>query len=239
VERLAATAFFNKLATLMRDNPPAEADKPMLDKLAHIGVVPGQPFDPSKLPPERVAGIAQGFQDARAELHREGVTLGGVKPVNGWAVSLDLGRYGTDYRHRAVIALVGLGANLPEDAVYPMTGVDTEGRPLVGTNRYVLNFPKDQIPQVNAFWSLTMYNAKHFFVENPLQRQALGDRDKLTFNPDGSLTLYLQHDPPDKDKVSSWLPAPEGEFFLILRLYWPKVPILDGTWKPPGVERFN
>jgi hypothetical protein len=239
VERLDASAFFARLAALMRDNPPAEVDKLMIEKLARIGIVPGRSFDPSKLGPEVVTGIAQGFQDARAGLHREGVTLGGVKPVNGWAVSLDVGRYGTDYRHRAVIALVGLGANLTEDAVYPMTGVDAEGRPLVGTNRYVLNFPKGQIPPVNAFWSLTMYNAKHFFVENPLQRQALGDRDKLAFNPDGSLTLYLQRDQPDKDKVSNWLPAPEGEFFLILRLYWPKAQVLDGTWKPPGVERVN
>jgi hypothetical protein len=237
VDKLSAAAFFARLAALMKDNPPAQADRPMVEKLARIGVVPGKPFDPAKLDPAVAKGIEQGVKDARAKLYAAGRSLSGVKRVNGWAFPLDLGRYGTDYRHRAVIALALLGANLPEDSVYPMTGVDADGKPLTGANRYVLRFPKGQLPPVKAFWSLTMYNGKRFFVANPLDRYAIGDRDKLTLNDDGSLTLYLQHESPGKDKESNWLPAPKDEFNLILRLFWPKQEVLDGTWKPPAVEQ--
>ena len=153
--------------------------------------------------------------------------------VNGWSISRDVGRYGVDYRHRAVIALVGLGANLPEDAIYPMTGVDGDGKTLNGRNNYVIKFPKGQLPPVQAFWSLTMYNARRFFVANPIDRYAIGDRDQLKFGADGSLTLYLQHDSPGKENESNWLPAPEGDFNLILRIYWPRPEALSGAWAPP------
>jgi hypothetical protein len=133
--------------------------------------------------------------------------------------------------------MVGLGANLPDDAVYPHALNDSSGQPLTGANKYVMHFTKEALPPVKAFWSLTMYNAKQGFVDNPLNRYAIGDRDALTFGEDGSLTLYIQHDSPGKDKEPNWLPAPTDSFNLFLRLYWPSQAIGGDGWKPPGVER--
>jgi hypothetical protein len=237
VDQLTASTFFARLAALLIDNPPAVADEPMLTRLARIGFRPGKPFDPATLDPAIANGLERGVKDAWVKLAAGAKSLSGAKHVNGWAVSLDMGRYGVDYQHRAVIAVVGLGANLPEDAVYPMAGVDGGGRPLTGANKYIISFAKGQLPPVNAFWSLTMYNSKRFFVANPLDRYAIGDRDRMNVNADGSLTIYLQADSPGKDLQSNWLPAPRDGFNLILRLYWPKPDVLDGTWKPPAVER--
>lgn len=154
-------------------------------------------------------------------------------------MTYDLGSYGTDYRHRAGVAWVGLGANLPQDALYPMARVDGEGKPLSGEHRYVMHFDKEQLPPVNAFWSLTMYNNRQFFVDNLLDRYAIGDRDNLSFNPDGSLDIYIQHASPGKNQESNWLPAPKDSFNLIMRLYWPKSEVLDGGWSPPPVTQVS
>jgi hypothetical protein len=170
-------------------------------------------------------------KEARQEIAAAAQKPGG-KVVNNWILTYDLGSYGTNYLYRAAVASVGLGANLPEDAIYPVTRVDADGQPLTGQNKYVMHFTKDQIPPVNAFWSLTLYNNKQFFVENPINRYAIGDRDKLTFNADGSLDLYIQHETPGKDKESNWLPAPKDGFNLIMRLYWPRKPVLDGAPGP-------
>jgi len=132
-----------------------------------------------------------------------------------------------------------LGANLPEDTVYPMTRLDAEGQALTGANRYVIRFAKGQLPPVGAFWSVSMYNSKQTFVENPINRYAIGDRDQVKFEDDGSLTLYVQHESPGKDRQSNWLSAPKDEFNLFLRLWWPKKEVLDGIWKPPAVERLK
>jgi hypothetical protein len=129
-------------------------------------------------------------------------------------------------------------ANRPADACYPVTEVDADGKPLDGANRYLIRFAgKDDLPPVNGFWSLTMYNAEYFFVANPLNRYTLSQRDKLQANADGSIDLYIQKDSPGKEKEANWLPAPEGKFILMLRLYWPKEAFLDGTWKPPAVKK--
>jgi hypothetical protein len=128
-----------------------------------------------------------------------------------------------------------LGANLPEDAVYPRATKDSNGQPFNGASRYAIRFAKGQLPPVGAFWSITMYNSNQFFVNNPIGRYAIGDRDKLKFNDDGSLTLYVQSDSPGKEKESNWLPAPKDSFSLFMRLYWPKKEILDGSWLPPAV----
>ena len=160
--------------------------------------------------------------------------------VNGWNVPLDTGVYGTDYLNRAVITAVGLGANRPEDAVYPISLAGLDGKPYDGANKYVLHFNKGEFPPVRGFWSLTMYDADFFFVDNPLNRYTLSQRNKLKFNPDGSVDLYLQAANPGPEKESNWLPAPEGRFVLMLRLYWPPETdptILNGTWKPPAVRR--
>jgi hypothetical protein len=162
-------------------------------------------------------------------------------PVNGWRVPpMILGNFGSDHGARAVVALIGLGANLPADAVYPSVFVDADGQPLDGANRYLIHFDKGATPPVNAFWSVTMYNADSFFVANPINRYALSSWMPLKKNADGSLDLYVQHESPGKDKESNWLPADPKSFNMTLRMYWPqdKAPsILDGSWKPPALTR--
>jgi hypothetical protein len=144
-------------------------------------------------------------------------------PKNGWtAVTKDIGVYGTRYLDRATITAIGLGANRPQDAIYPTSEADPAGHPYSGANKYVLHFDKGMTPPVDGFWSLTMYNAKYFFVDNPLNRYTLSPRNALKYNPDGSLDLYIQAQNPGKDKESNWLPAPQGQFILMMRLYWPK-----------------
>ena len=159
---------------------------------------------------------------------------------DGWVISKQAGLYGTDYLQRATITFFGLGANLPQDAVYPVSEFTAEGTPYSGANKYVLHFAKGGLPPVKAFWSLTMYNADYFFVANPLNRHTISQRDQLKFNSDGSVDLYLQADNPGTEKESNWLPAPKDKFVLMLRLYWPKEDppsILDGTWNPPAVRK--
>ena len=161
------------------------------------------------------------------------------KVVNGWVFPYPGGQYGTDYLQRATITYFGLGCNRTKDAVYPTSETDVDGKPYEGANRYTLTFPKGQLPPVDGFWSLTMYDANYFFVENPLNRYTLSARNKLKANDDGSVTLYLQNKSPGEDMESNWLPAPEGKFVLMLRLYWPKEKdpsILDGSWKIPPVK---
>ena len=148
--------------------------------------------------------------------------------------------YGTDYLQRATITAVGLGANRPQDAVYPMSEVDVDGKPYSGAhgNKYVLHFKKGETPPVKGFWSLTMYDAEYFFYANPLNKYTVSPRNALKYNEDGSLDVYIQHESPGKEWEANWLPAPAGEFILMLRLYWPKETppsILDGTWKLPAV----
>jgi hypothetical protein len=127
--------------------------------------------------------------------------------------------------------------NLPEDAVYPASFVDAEGKPYSGANRYVLHFDKGKLPPANAFWSITLYDKDGFQAPNAINRFALGDRDKFQFNADGSLDIYIQNESPGADKESNWLPAPKDEFNLALRLYSPKREALDGPWTPPPVKQ--
>jgi hypothetical protein len=161
------------------------------------------------------------------------------KIVNGWQITSPTGVYGADYLQRALLNFQSPGWNLPEDAIYPKSTVDSEGRPLNGRNRYLIHFAKDQLPPVKAFWSLTLYNLEGFFVPNPLNRVSLSQRDKLNVNLDGSIDVYIQPESPGKDWEANWLPAPKDEFALFMPLYWPdeKAPsILDGSWEPPPVE---
>jgi hypothetical protein len=236
VDGMDVKAYFKLLATLMKDNPPAEADAPIVAKMAKIGIVPGREFDADKLDP----AVARGLQDVprdgcetiAAQFKKAG------KMVNGWQVFTKTGLYGTNYDQRAFVTMIGLGANRPQDAVYPTSKANASGKPYSGANKYVMHFEKGELPPVNGFWSLTMYDANFFFVNNPLNRYTLSQRNKLKVNEDGSVTLYIQHESPGKEKEDNWLPAPEGEFALMLRLYWPKEndpSILDGTWKPPAV----
>ena len=172
----------------------------------------------------------------------EGIVAGDFKLSDGWHFSTKTGRYGTNYRQRALITAIGLGANLPEDAVYPTsTGPDLIKK-YSGANKYVLHFNKGELPPVDGFWSLTMYDDHYFFVANPINRYTVSQRNKFKINGDGSVDLHVQNESPGKDKEQNWLPAPKDAFILMMRLYWPKEKapsILDGTWKIPPVKQVS
>jgi len=238
VNALDATAYFKLLASLMKDNPPAAADAPILARMARLGIVPGKEFDPGKLDP----AVAKALNDV-PKLGVEkimGHFKDAGKEANGWQYFFPAGLYGTDYLQRAFATAVGLGANRTQDTVYPTSLVDGDGKPYDGANRYVLRFPKGQTPPAKGFWSLTMYDGDYLFVANPLNRYTLSPRNALKYNEDGSLDLFIQKDSPGKEKESNWLPAPAGKFIVMLRLYWPQETapsILDGTWNPPAVAK--
>jgi hypothetical protein len=233
--KMDSTTFFQTLARLMASNPPLAADGPVLAQLAKIGVVPGQDFDPNKLDPEVAKALDNCVGLALEKLQAASKTWG--KPVNGWNVPpANVGKFGTDYNFRAVVAFIGLGANLPADAIYPFAFVDGDGRPLSGANRYVVHFDEGQTPPANAFWSLTMYDAQNFPVDNPLNRYTISSWMPLTYNVDGSLDVYVEKDSPGKKKEPNWLPAPAGDFSITMRVYHPKPAMLEGTWSPPAVK---
>jgi hypothetical protein len=237
VNRMSAVEYFTLLGKLMKDNPPAVADAPHIAKFAKIGIVPGQDFDASKLKADFVKRVPEvGFDRIMLQFK----VNKDVKDEQGWAFTTRTGIYGTDYLMRALVTAIGLGANRPQDAVYPTSMKDAEGRKYSGANKYVMHFPKGQLPPVTGFWSLTMYNSEYFFVANPLNRYSISARQNLKSNPDGSTDLYIQNESPGKDKESNWLPAPAGDFVLMLRMYWPneKSPsIINGTWKIPPVKK--
>ena len=228
--------FFSYLARLLKTNPPKPEDGPIMARMAEIGIVPGQEFDRSKLP---VLGKKLDPKLALLEMVK---TMKAKKPVNGWLYwTSNAGSYGTDYEQRAMVTLIGPGLNFPQDAVYPFSEKDADGKEYDGSaHKYVMRFEKGQMPPVKGFWSLTMYDPEFFFVPNPINRYNLSQRNTFVTNPDGSVDLYLQAESPGKDKEANWLPAPKGKFIPMLRLYWPtETPptILDGTWKPPPVKR--
>jgi hypothetical protein len=241
VNKMDGVAVLSRLSDLMAKHPPHANDYPILLRMRQIGLEPGKPFDASKLDPALVKTINAAAKDALADLERSGKTGAGVGThVNGWFYQTStVGTYGTAYKLRAMGTLIGLGVNLPEDAVYPASFVDDEGNPYSGTNRYVLHFDKGQLPPANAFWSVTLYDKDGFQVPNGINRFAIGDRDKLKFNADGSLDLYVQNVSPGPDKESNWLPTPQGEFNLAMRLYSPRREVLDGAWSPPPVKKAN
>ncbi|MDD5333606.1 MAG: DUF1254 domain-containing protein [Rhodoferax sp.] len=236
MQAMSAQAFFNRLARLLVANPPAAADGPMLVKLSRIGIAPGQP--PHWSPLERWSvGLGRWIADftVAKELNKT------RDLVRGWQTPpAMLGNYGTFYNTRAVVAMVGLGANLPADAVYPNARFDGTGQALDGRHRYRLHFKAGELPPVHAFWSITAYGADDFFLDNAIHRYALGDRDPLHYNADGSLDLLVQATPPDGDQKNNWLPVKQGQPFLLnARLYWPKTPALNGQWGMPAVERID
>jgi hypothetical protein len=233
VAAMDAETFFGRAARLLMDNPPRSADTAAMARMRHIGVAPGSFAGLD----DRVRGaISAGMADGLAAVEAEG-RRPRAEVRNHWALIPDLGQYGTNYLRRAAVAWLGLGANLPSDALYPITHVDSDRKPLNGSSSYLLHFEVGETPPVHAFWSLTMYNDRQFFVDNPLDRYAISDRDPLEFNADGSLDLLIQHTRPVERVESNWLPAPAGDFNLILRMYWPRAAALDGTWVPPPVTR--
>jgi len=237
VERLTVVEFFTTFASLLEANPPHKGDEAMMRDLARIGIIPGKPFHVEGLRADQVKALEEGA--SKAAKHLAGVEghFGNVGKT-GWSdFGTKIGRYGIDYDARASIARVGLGANPPEDATYLQCQQDSAGQPLDGSHKYRLHFEKGQTPPVRAFWSVTMYGEDGYFTANSINRFAIGDRDPLRFNQDGSLDLIIQHDAPDAEKQANWLPAPAGSFNLNLRMYWPRESVLKGQWIPPAVIR--
>ncbi|MDH2384514.1 DUF1254 domain-containing protein [Bradyrhizobium sp. CER78] len=239
VNRMDTVSYFKLLCELMKTNPPNEADAPQLAKFARIGIVPGQDFDESKLKADFIKRVPEVSFD---RIMIQFKVNKAVKNENGFDFTTRTGIYGTDYLMRALITAIGLGANRPQDAVYPTSQKDADGRKYNGANKYVMRFPKGHLPPAEGFWSLTMYNSGYFFVNNPLNRYSISARQDLKQNPDGSTDLYLQKDSPGKDKESNWLPAPEGDFILMLRMYWPQEAdpsIINGTWTVPPAKKVS
>ena len=236
MKALNTTEFFNRLMKLMVSNPPSPEDAPLLARLAQLEIKPGQAVHLS-------GSNALSFSLGRWIANQRVMKALNTKAQDGsWSYPpLNLGRYGTDYNTRAAVAMVGLGANLPEDALYPNTALDHQGQALNGKHRYRLHFAANALPPVKAFWSITAYGADEFLIDNPLQRFAIGDRDPLVFNADGSLDLWVQATPPSqKEAAANWLPVQMGAPFLLnARLYWPEDKALNGQWKMPVVERLN
>jgi hypothetical protein len=242
VNRMEGGAYFKLFAELLKTNPPYPEDAAMVAKLARLGIVPGQDFDIARVEPAVVQALATASKAALPRIagwEREGVAAGDWRFDNGWVSTTKTGPYGTDYVQRALVAMIGLYANLSQDSIYPISNGPDAGQQYSGANRYVMHFAKGEMPPVNGFWSITMYDSEYFFVDNPLNRYNVSSRSKFKPNPEGSVDIYIQRDSPGKDKEPNWLPAPADRFFLIMRMYWPKEAMLDGSYKLPPVRKLQ
>lgn len=237
VREMSAAQFWTVFGKTWQENPPQPGDYPILQRMARLGINASSPIAFDKLPEQTRRALEAAAPLAHKRINDRFNRTDIMR--DGWAIlGYPVGNYGTAYLDRAMVAWFGIGANLPDDALYPKAIVDADGNPFDGRMKYSLTFPKGQLPPVNAFWSLTIYDAQMYQVPNPINRFAIGDRDKLKFNEDGSLTIYLQPQSPGADKESNWLPTPaEGKFNPFLRLYWPKDAVLDSKWTPPAIQR--
>ncbi|MDE2361684.1 MAG: DUF1254 domain-containing protein [Hyphomicrobiales bacterium] len=239
VKALDAAGFFGAFARGLRLNRPHANDYPIVQRMRRLGLTPGADFDLAKAPAAVRTACLEAMTSGPQRL--KGASTRAAMRGDGWRINVGaMGAYGIDYVQRAAVAFWGLGAIGVDDAVYPAAYEDSAGRPLDAQANYVMHFTKERLPPARAFWSLTMYNDRQYFADNPIQRYAIGDRDPLVFNPDGSLDLYIQRESPGAGRESNWLPTPEsGRFSMNMRLYWPDVAVLDGKWFPPPVERVS
>jgi hypothetical protein len=234
-------AYLNFVLQFCPPTGSAEVEKPLRAKFAKIGIEAGKPFPVDKLTPEQKAELETGMKSGLEKIKKQVAELG--KDENGWLVGSYFGDrqfYKGDWTLRAAAALAGIYGNNAVEALYPLLSKDSEGnKPDCSKNRYTLTFPKGQLPPVNAFWSVTMYDGKsQLLVENPLNRYLINSPmlPNLKTNEDGSLTIFIQKDSPGKEKESNWLPAPNGPIYIVMRLYWPKEDALNGKWQPPPVK---
>jgi hypothetical protein len=236
VDTMPADKYFAYAAELLKLHPPHITDQPIIAQMKRIGIEPGQSFDFSKLDPAIQQALMSALEDAQKLMTWKLATIARV--ANGWSMNTDtMGVYGNYYLKRAMVTQVGLGANLPEDAIYPLNLFDDTGKPLDGANQYTIHFDKGATPPVNAFWSITLYDSQGFQVGNVLNRFAVSSWMPFKYNSDGSLDLYFQNENPGPDKEANWLPAPTGAFNLCMRLYGPKSEALTGKWNPPPVVK--
>ena len=243
------TRFPEYLDFLLQFCPPvgtAEVEKPLRERFAKIGIGPGEKASHKALPPEVKAALGAGVKAAFARIGKTAESVG--TDVNGWHIGAAAGSrdfYKGDWALRAAAAKLGIYGNSEAEAVYPFTRHDANGIVLDGAKHtYQMTFPAGQLPPVNAFWSITMYDGRtQLLIDNPIDRYLINSPmlPELKKNADGSLTVYIQKDSPGKDKESNWLPAPDGPIFVVMRLYWPKTeppsvyPLGKGTWKPPAL----
>ena len=237
VQRMTAREFFQLVANLLKTNPPHPQDAPLMKQLARLRILPGRVFNPESLSTEDQQAFEQGAKAAADSLATLGSQGGAGEKPNGWSSGFGAatGRYGIRYDARAAVARLGLGALPPEEAMYFSCCRTDAAHSLSGEHAYTLHFSAAQLPPVRAFWSLTLYGEDGYFVANSIRRFAIGDRDALKFNRDGSLDLFVQRAAPGADRDSNWLPAPDGKFNLSLRLYWPGEDVVRGHWQPPTV----
>lgn len=235
-DTMPASRFFTYAAELLKLHPPHITDQPIVARMKRIGIEPGKSFDFDKLDPAVQKALASAPEDAQQIMKWKIPTIARV--ANGWSMNTDtMGVYGNYYLKRAIVTQLGLGANLPEDAIYPLNIADDTGKPLTGANKYTIHFNKGATPPVNAFWSITLYDDDGFQVANVLDRFAVSSWMPFKTNADGSLDLYFQNESPGNDKQANWLPAPKGTFNLTMRLYSPKADALTGKWNPPAVTK--
>jgi len=240
VRSMDSQAFFARFKRLASQNPPAPADAPFIqDVLQPLGLDPAAHTAFHELPASTRRDIDAGIAEVWSVMS-ERIAVEGEKTPTGWAglsTAKHIGAYGTDYKLRAGVAVFGLGANIPEDAIYLNAGVDSTGRELAGGRDYTLTFAASALPPVKGFWSVTLYDRKGYLLDNPIQRYNLRISDPLHYNEDGSLTLLVQPDKPADERMhANWLPSPrDGNFVLSMRLYWPDQDVLDGKWMPPAL----
>jgi hypothetical protein len=238
IDTMQADQFFIYAAELLKLHPPHQTDQPIIAQLMRIGFEPGKSFDITKADPVVKKALEIAPAAAQSLMEWKVPTLARV--VNYWSMNTDtMGVYGNYYLKRAIVAQLGLGANLPEDAIYPLNLADEAGKPLDGASKYTIHFDKGATPPVNAFWSLTLYDSHGFQVANSLNRFAVSSWMPFKYNPDGSLDLYFQNENPGTDKEVNWLPAPNGPFNLTMRLYSPKSDALTGKWNPPPITEIR
>jgi hypothetical protein len=237
VGNMDAAAFFHSLAGALKITPPRAEDAEIVGKMAKIGIIPGQDFDMSRLNPAAARGLMGVPRSALAKI-MDHAGNANVKEKD-WSFTLETGAYGTDYLQRAYVAAADLGANRPQDMLSLTAAADATGTALDGRHQYILHFPRGRTPPVGGFWSLTMYNQDRYFVPNSLHRYRLNSFTRFRYNRDGSLDLYLQKDSPGQGREANWLPAPEGSFFVVLRMYWPREAALNDTWIPPAITLRN
>ena len=239
VANMSADAFFNTMMTAMYMNPPYTSiqSPEMSEKLRVLDLIPSKDFDFEKLNPLIQHALEYAAKNGPKVIEAAGIKIFKDTEVTDWSILLDnIGSYGTDYTQRAVVAMSLLGANIPQDSVYGYNFVDRTGKSLNGSNNYIIHFNSGQLPPVNAFWSITLYNTEGFLVENLLNRYAISPHlGKLNYNPDGSLDIFVQNASPGEKMESNWLPSPKSLFNLMLRMYWPKSPVLSRHWQPPVI----
>jgi len=236
VDTLPAGKYFAYAAELLKVHPAHITDEPIIARMKSIGIEPGKSFDISTLDGAIKKVLESVPEDAQKLMAWKVPTVARV--ANGWSMNTDtMGVYGNYYLKRAIVSQLGLGANLPEDAIYPLNLADENGKPLDGSNKYTIHFDKGAQPPVNAFWSITLYDAEGFQVGNALNRFAVSSWMPFKYNADGSLDLFFQNESPGKDKEANWLPAPKAAFNLTMRLYSPKPEALTGKWNPSPIKK--